>query len=194
MTSAGLIGSMEAQFRQALTDDLRWVILTSDDEGRSAAATWLRSSLTAVKADRRALKTQKAIEQAALPAHTRAWHQVHVRWVEQDARALALEAMLKRRLDALTTNTPAVTAFPAGGAAVERQRRRAERIDAEMKHAINSLADLASLVEAHVAGTTTLAELDQALDDLTVVASGDSTVSLRQLLAGKRAKYSGVSA
>lgn len=172
-----------------LGDDLRWRILTSDHDGKTAAEKWIRSQLDSIADERRLKEAQKKKAQQAVAAHTKQWHQAHVRFVEWNSRSLGIEAQLRRRLDQLTTPPTTPAGFPVGTAALERQRRRADRCNREMKHAVNSLADLASLVEAHVAGTATVAELDQALDDLTVVGSGDSTVTLRALLAGKRAAY-----
>lgn len=57
------------------------------------------------------------------------------------------------------------------------------RARAQQQHAVNSLADLASLVEAFIAGNASVDELDDALDDLTIQRRNGDLYSIRDLLA-----------
>lgn len=75
-------------------------------------------------------------------------------------------------------------------------QKRAGRIDdiaaraqEQRDHAIESLADLASLVESFVSGSASAEDLDAALDDLTVVRKRGGTITLRELLAAVRRNH-----
>lgn len=175
--------------RAAIGDDLRWRILTSDEDGREAAIDWLRAALTSVRTDRKIRKAQSVAERAATIPNTREWHEVHARFAQWEARSRGFEKLVLRRLRELGLNEQGHRIDNTLLTKLERAQRHAQNCERQMRHAVQSLADLASLVEAHVAGNTTREELDQALDDLTVASHGDEEVSLRVLLAGKRAAY-----
>jgi len=175
--------------RRALTDDLLWRVLVSDEEGREQAAGWLRDSVERVRADRKIRHARSVAARANYPAHTRGWHQAYAEFAEWDARARRFERLVVQRMKALGLNDQGHRVIKPD--ALEKARAHAESCFKQMRHAVRSLADLASLVEGHVAGSISLEELDQALDDLTVAHNGDETQSLRDLLAGIRAAAEG---
>lgn len=181
------------QIRLALTDDLRWRILTSDEDGRDVVATWLSDQLAQVRADRKVRKAAAAVARARTTPHTRDWHRAGADFAQWEIRSRGFEKLVVRRLRDLGRNEQGHVIGGKTLDALEKARRHAENCARQMQHAVDSLADLASLVEAHINGAATVADLDQALDDLTVCKNQDDLATLRELLAGKRASYAATS-
>src|SRR5690606_8717790 len=126
-----------SDLRLALGDDLRWRILTSDDEGRDAAISWLRDSLAGVRSDRKGRKARSIVQQSAAAPHTRAWHQVRAEFAEWESRSRGFERLVLRRLRELGMNEQGHPVGPPS-TVLDRARRHAEYCQEQMRHAVNS--------------------------------------------------------
>ena len=183
--------------KTAMTDDEAWDLLVATEPDRLAM--WLtdtvidiQNQLTGRRTDWEAYKSSGHHAYADFKQEEALYHQ----WkrsalrfkqsCEARKRQLKLDTH-RNRVEAIEAAKQSKPAPPRQGLdALGRAREHAERTQVQLRQAVNSLADLASLVEAFTAGAVGAGELDAALDDLTIAHNDTETRTLRELLGAMR--------
>jgi hypothetical protein len=174
--------------KASLSNDAYWGALVSSDGDREQVADWLRNAVAQVRSDK---KRREAAWQAEAWQHRKGspgWRAGFSAFNKWKASAHGFERAVTRRMFELGLNEqghPIARKREPKPAALTKAHKHAETLQSQLRHTSEALIDLAAVICDFEDGTSTLRDLTDALDQLTMP-HGGGEASVRTVLNNYR--------